>query len=76
LSYTGQAAGQSASQSRYKKPRKIVSDNTKLTYQWDDNVKEVWTNSSNRLEQWFEIQQRPGTAKQDQQLTLQLALGN
>ena len=58
----------------YNKPQKIFSDKTRLTYQWDENVKEVWTNSSNRLEQWFEIQQRPQGARQDQQLTLQMVL--
>jgi hypothetical protein len=58
----------------YEKPQKILSNSTRLTYQWSDNVKEVWTNSSNRLEQWFEIQQRPTGSTQGQQLTLQLEL--
>jgi len=63
-----------ANQSAYNQPQQITSDETRLTYQWDENVKEVWTNSSNRLEQWFEIQQRPQGARQDQQLTLQMVL--
>jgi len=63
-----------SNQQVYKKPQKIHADKTRLVYQWDDNVQEVWTNSSNRLEQWFEIQRRPQGAKQGQRLTLQLAL--
>jgi hypothetical protein len=63
-----------SSKTKYKKPQKIASNSTRLTYQWSDNVNEVWTNSSNRLEQWFEIQQRPTGATQGQQLTLQLEL--
>jgi hypothetical protein len=66
LGYTNQSA--------YNKPQQITSDGTRLTYQWDENVKEIWRNSSNQLEQWFEIQQRPQGARQDQQLTLQMVL--
>ena len=62
------------SQIDFNRPQKITSDETTLTYQWNDNVSEVWINSSNRLEQWFEIQQRPHAAKQDQPLSLQMAL--
>ncbi len=63
-----------ANQLAYKKPQKINADKTRLVYQWDENVQEVWTNSSNRLEQWFEIQHRPQGAEQGQKLTIQMAL--
>jgi hypothetical protein len=70
LAYGGLFAGQT----EYDEPQEIVSDNSKLTYQWSENLKEVWTNSNRRLEQWFEIKQRPQYANQDQPLKIQLEL--
>jgi len=63
-----------AMQSDYNKPQKIVSDKIRLTYHWNDNVKEIWTNSRSQLEQWFELQHRPLGAQQGEPLTLQMEL--
>jgi hypothetical protein len=55
-------------------PARITSDNTTLNYHWDNNVTEIWTNTADSLEQWFEIQHKPQGAAAHQPLTLQLAI--
>ncbi len=56
------------------KPQKIVLVDEKIIYQWDENISEIWTNSSSSLEQWFEIQHRPAESLQGGPLTLQMRL--
>ncbi len=56
------------------KPQQISADNSTVTYQWNDNIKEWWINSPTRLEQWFSIEQRPAGKTSDEPLTLQMTL--
>lgn len=41
------------------KPLDITHRNNEVTYQWSTELKEVWTNSAQSLEQWFILEQRP-----------------
>ncbi|MCF6262496.1 MAG: FG-GAP repeat protein [Xanthomonadales bacterium] len=63
-----------AKQTRYENPERLTASEQELSYHWDDNVKEIWTNSADKLEQWFEIQQQPQGELAGHQLVLQLAL--
>ncbi len=55
-------------------PQQISADDSKVTYQWNDTIKEWWINSPNSLEQWFSITQRPPGARNEEPLTLQMTL--
>ena len=41
------------------KPDSISFENNRLNYHWSENITEYWINSEHKLEQWFEIKQRP-----------------
>ena len=53
-------------------PKSIKADNEKLTYQWNDNIREIWTNTPDSLEQWFEIKSRPKNILNNEELVLKL----
>lgn len=55
-------------------PQSIKADAFTVTYQWNDNLREWWVNSSAGLEQWFELAQRPAGAAGGQPLRLEMAL--
>lgn len=55
-------------------PVQINSDKNTVTYQWDQHVREIWTNSDVALEQWFVLDQRPASNSANQHLTLEMAL--
>ncbi len=40
-------------------PTNINFNHDRLNYHWNDNITEYWINSEQKLEQWFEIKQRP-----------------
>jgi hypothetical protein len=63
-----------ADQIEFDQPQEIVPDKTTLTYYWNENVSEIWTNSDEQLEQWFEIQKKPAIDSHGQYLTLQMSL--
>ena len=58
----------------FKEPENIVANKDKLIYQWSDDIQEIWINSPNSLEQWFEIKHKPAGSKigHDLQITMQL----
>ena len=60
--------------SGFGKPEQLLSDESRLIYQWTDNIREIWDNSANSLEQWFEIKNRPSGFEPGQNLTLRLEL--
>ncbi len=55
-------------------PPTIPADTEKLVYQWNENIAEIWRNSSDRLEQWFEVKQRPSSNDGASPLRLQMEL--
>ncbi len=55
-------------------PKAIINKDNKVTYQWTQELKEVWTNSEHSLEQWFILDKRPVGYTQKQKLNIQLAL--
>jgi hypothetical protein len=55
-------------------PQLISADDSTVTYQWNNNLKEWWINSPTGLEQWFSLEQRPVGAKRGQSLILQMTL--
>ncbi|MEE9412513.1 MAG: FG-GAP repeat protein, partial [Methylococcales bacterium] len=55
-------------------PQQIKADNSMVTYQWNDTIKEWWINSPTRLEQWFSIAKRPKDISNGVPLTLQMTL--
>ncbi len=40
-------------------PQQISTNDSTVTYQWNDNLKEWWINTPGQLEQWFSLAQRP-----------------
>ena len=56
------------------RPEKITANESTVTYQWNDTLREWWVNSATSLEQWFELEQRPPDAKSGQPLTLEMTL--
>ncbi len=65
-----------AKSNTYAAPEKITTDGSQVSYQWDNNVTEIWQNSPDQLEQWFEVQHQPNHAKGKQPLTLTMALNS
>ena len=55
-------------------PQQTKADNSTVTYQWNDTIKEWWINSPTRLEQWFKIAKRPKDASNGVPLTLRMTL--
>ena len=55
-------------------PEQISVDDTTVTYQWNENIKEWWINSPTRLEQWFSLARPPAGASPGKLLTLQMTL--
>lgn len=56
------------------RPQQITAQSSTVTYQWSDTLRERWVNSSNNLEQWFILNQRPEGEVRGQPLTLQLTV--
>jgi len=44
---------------QFDRPLSLSSQNSKLSYIWGENTKEIWANDKDNLEQWFEIKKRP-----------------
>lgn len=57
-------------------PQKIIADGSTVSYQWNDNITEIWQNSASQLEQWFEIQQKPLSQQDQQTLVLKMQLNS
>ena len=57
----------------YSKPLLKVEE-SKFAYHWNENIKEIWTNTPQSLEQWFEIKQRPKSLASSDKLILQLVI--
>ena len=51
----------------FDKPLALSYENNRLNYRWNDNITEYWINSEQKLEQWFEIKQRPNYHSQQAQ---------
>ena len=55
-------------------PETISQKNFTITYQWNDNLREWWVNSEQKLEQWFVLQHKPEGNNKQKPLTLQMTL--
>jgi len=67
------AYGYGTSRRPVEKPRTLQATDTTVTYQWDENLQEWWTNSANGLEQGFVVQNPPGNAR-GRLLSIEMAL--
>lgn len=62
-------------------PQQISTNDSTVSYQWNDNLKEWWINTPGQLEQWFSLVQRPAgsnesDASSGSSLILQLDLNS
>ncbi len=62
VAYQSSAANQV---SGFAQPAGISFNGDRLNYHWNDDITEYWINSEQKLEQWFEIKQRPQNSGAD-----------
>lgn len=67
-------SSRSAKSNEFDMPENINFANERLNYHWNDNITEYWINSEQKLEQWFEIIQRPFNHQNIQQGPLQIQM--
>jgi hypothetical protein len=56
------------------RPSHTDNEQTAFSYQWNQHLREIWTNDESMLEQWFVLEQRPGGDSSQHKLTLEMAL--
>ena len=70
-----QSTNKGQNSSIFEKPDSLSYANDRLNYHWDNNITEYWINSEQKLEQWFEIKQRPKSFQNNvQQSPLQVQM--